>query len=111
MLKCAGNEDIITMKADDTGDVVTFMFESPGTFPTLLPSPAPSSTSETTCRMPPAVPSPRLRVDCGVRARSRPRDRARPFRRFQTRPVGAVLKNQIRVSGDGDTRLDLDARR
>ena len=30
MLKCAGNEDIITMKADDTGDVVTFMFESPG---------------------------------------------------------------------------------
>ena len=58
MLKCAGNEDIITMKADDTGDVVTFMFESPGTFPTLLPSPAPSSTSETTCRMPPAVPSP-----------------------------------------------------
>jgi len=29
MLKCAGNEDIITMKADDTGDVVTFMFESP----------------------------------------------------------------------------------
>jgi|AntAceMinimDraft_5_1070358.scaffolds.fasta_scaffold63156_1 hypothetical protein len=30
MLKCAGNDDIITMKADDTGDVVTFMFESPG---------------------------------------------------------------------------------
>lgn len=29
MLKCAGNEDIITMKADDQGDVVTFMFESP----------------------------------------------------------------------------------
>mmetsp|Transcript_25642 Transcript_25642/g.48592 ORF Transcript_25642/g.48592 Transcript_25642/m.48592 type:complete len:263 (-) Transcript_25642:518-1306(-) len=29
MLKCAGNDDIITMKADDTGDVVTFMFESP----------------------------------------------------------------------------------
>ena len=31
MLKCAGNEDAITMKADDAGDVVTFMFESPGT--------------------------------------------------------------------------------
>ena len=31
MLTCAGNDDIITMKADDTGDVVTFMFESPGT--------------------------------------------------------------------------------
>ncbi len=30
MLKCSGNDDIITMKADDTGDVVTFMFESPG---------------------------------------------------------------------------------
>ncbi len=30
MLKCAGNDDIITMKADDTSDVVTFMFESPG---------------------------------------------------------------------------------
>ena len=33
MLKCADNEDIITMKADDAGDVVTFMFESPGTSP------------------------------------------------------------------------------
>ena len=30
MLKCAGNDDIVTMKADDAGDVVTFMFESPG---------------------------------------------------------------------------------
>lgn len=30
MLKCAGNDDAITMKADDAGDVVTFMFESPG---------------------------------------------------------------------------------
>lgn len=29
MLKCAGNEDIITMKAEDNGDTVTFMFESP----------------------------------------------------------------------------------
>eukprot|EP00245_Coleochaete_scutata_P015767 TRINITY_DN7164_c0_g1_i1.p1 TRINITY_DN7164_c0_g1~~TRINITY_DN7164_c0_g1_i1.p1 ORF type:complete len:263 (+),score=61.73 TRINITY_DN7164_c0_g1_i1:194-982(+) len=29
MLKCAGNEDIITMKAEDEGDSVTFMFESP----------------------------------------------------------------------------------
>eukprot|EP00850_Spirogloea_muscicola_P005211 SM000023S07667 [mRNA] locus=s23:769223:770609:- [translate_table: standard] len=29
MLKCAGNEDIITVKADDEGDSVTFMFESP----------------------------------------------------------------------------------
>jgi len=29
MLKCAGNDDIVTMKADDNGDVVTFMFESP----------------------------------------------------------------------------------
>ncbi|KAH9303213.1 hypothetical protein KI387_014796, partial [Taxus chinensis] len=29
MLKCAGNDDIITIKADDGGDTVTFMFESP----------------------------------------------------------------------------------
>ena len=31
MLKCAGNDDAITMKADDGSDVVTFMFESPST--------------------------------------------------------------------------------
>jgi len=30
MLKCAGKDDIITMKADDTGDLVTFMFENKG---------------------------------------------------------------------------------
>jgi len=30
MLKCAGNDDIITIKADDNGDTVTFMFESTG---------------------------------------------------------------------------------
>ncbi|KAG6547893.1 hypothetical protein Mapa_010713 [Marchantia paleacea] len=29
MLKCAANDDIITMKADDGGDAVTFVFESP----------------------------------------------------------------------------------
>ena len=29
MLKCADNDDTITMKADDAGDVVTFMFENP----------------------------------------------------------------------------------
>lgn len=29
ILKCAGSEDIITLKAEDNGDVVTFMFESP----------------------------------------------------------------------------------
>ncbi|WOG94009.1 hypothetical protein DCAR_0313299 [Daucus carota subsp. sativus] len=29
MLRCAGNDDIVTMKADDDGDVITFMFESP----------------------------------------------------------------------------------
>eukprot|EP00891_Asterochloris_glomerata_P005635 jgi/Astpho2/5635/fgenesh1_pm.00079_%23_40_t len=28
MLKCAGNDDVITMKAEDNGDTVTFMFES-----------------------------------------------------------------------------------
>lgn len=29
ILKCAGNDDIITLKAEDEGDNVTFMFESP----------------------------------------------------------------------------------
>lgn len=29
MLKCCGNDDIITMKAEDTADTVTFCFESP----------------------------------------------------------------------------------
>ncbi|KAJ1696062.1 hypothetical protein LUZ63_004574 [Rhynchospora breviuscula] len=29
MLRCAGNDDIITIKADDGTDSVTFMFESP----------------------------------------------------------------------------------
>lgn len=29
MLRCAGNDDIITVKAEDDGDTVTFMFESP----------------------------------------------------------------------------------
>jgi proliferating cell nuclear antigen len=30
MLKCAGNNDIITLKAEDEADTITFMFESPG---------------------------------------------------------------------------------
>ena len=29
ILKCASNDDIITMKAQDSADVVTFVFESP----------------------------------------------------------------------------------
>ena len=29
ILKCAGNDDILTLKADDVGDSLTFMFESP----------------------------------------------------------------------------------
>ncbi|KAM1152198.1 hypothetical protein EV1_034495 [Malus domestica] len=29
MLRCAENDDIITIKADDGSDTVTFMFESP----------------------------------------------------------------------------------
>ena len=32
MLKCAGNDDIITIKADDGSDTVTFMFESPSMY-------------------------------------------------------------------------------
>lgn len=30
ILKCAANDDIITMKSDDNGDTITFIFESPG---------------------------------------------------------------------------------
>jgi proliferating cell nuclear antigen len=33
MLRCAGNDDIITIKADDGSDTVTFMFESPSKTP------------------------------------------------------------------------------
>merc|ERR1712028_248221 len=29
ILKCAGNDDVITMKAEDDSEVITFMFESP----------------------------------------------------------------------------------
>ena len=29
MLKCAGNDDVITMKAEDSADKMTLMFESP----------------------------------------------------------------------------------
>jgi proliferating cell nuclear antigen len=29
ILKCSGNDDIITLKAEDNGDQVSFMFESP----------------------------------------------------------------------------------
>ncbi|XP_062154581.1 proliferating cell nuclear antigen-like [Alnus glutinosa] len=29
MLKCAGDKDVVTIKADDGGDSITFMFESP----------------------------------------------------------------------------------
>ncbi len=28
-MKCAGNDDIITMSADDSGDTLTFKFDSP----------------------------------------------------------------------------------
>lgn len=30
ILKCAANDDIITMKSEDNGDTITFIFESPG---------------------------------------------------------------------------------
>jgi proliferating cell nuclear antigen len=29
VLKCAGADDVVTMKADDNGDTVSLMFESP----------------------------------------------------------------------------------
>ena len=38
MLKCAGNEDIITIKAEDQPDNVQFLFETPGLGPKALES-------------------------------------------------------------------------
>jgi len=32
ILKCAGNDDQVTMRADDNGDTVTFLFEAPNKF-------------------------------------------------------------------------------
>ena len=32
VLKCASNDDVITLKAGDNADTVTFMFESPSRF-------------------------------------------------------------------------------
>lgn len=29
ILKCAANDDVITMKSEDNGDTITFIFESP----------------------------------------------------------------------------------
>jgi proliferating cell nuclear antigen len=29
IMKCAGNDDVLTLKAEDEGDTLTFMFESP----------------------------------------------------------------------------------
>lgn len=46
MLKCAGNDDIITMKADEQGDTVTFMFESPSKRHCLVNSRLLSSSSQ-----------------------------------------------------------------
>lgn len=36
ILKCASNDDIITIKADDEADTVTFVFESPSKFEKLF---------------------------------------------------------------------------
>ncbi len=35
ILKCAGNDDAITMKSEDNGDTITFMFETPSEFAQL----------------------------------------------------------------------------
>ena len=32
IVKCAGNDDVLTLKAEDEGDTLTFMFESPSTY-------------------------------------------------------------------------------
>lgn len=35
MLRCASNDDIVTIKADDSADSITFMFESPSNVPII----------------------------------------------------------------------------
>jgi len=37
VLKCAGNEDTVTIRADDDADAATFIFESKSTPPALSP--------------------------------------------------------------------------
>ena len=32
ILKCAGNDDVITIKAGDNSDTITFVFESPSKY-------------------------------------------------------------------------------
>lgn len=32
MMKCAGNDDILTMRADDEADAIGFTFEAPSTY-------------------------------------------------------------------------------
>ena len=35
IIRCAGNDDIITIKTSDAGDTVTFVFESPSKYGSL----------------------------------------------------------------------------
>ena len=45
ILKCAGNEDAITMKSEDNGDTITFMFETPSACVSRPPACLPASVS------------------------------------------------------------------
>jgi hypothetical protein len=49
VLKCAGSDDIVTLKANDDGDTVTFMFESPSEFRTRRRV-RPCGNNGTTCQ-------------------------------------------------------------
>ena len=37
VVKCAGNDDVVTLKANDKADVLNLLFESPSTLKTLIP--------------------------------------------------------------------------
>ena len=53
VLKCSGNDDVVTLKADDAADTITVMFESKSTFPILVPAgprPPPVSWLKCLCR-------------------------------------------------------------
>ena len=61
MVKCAGNDDVVTLRADDNQDVLALLFENKSAFfppslpPSLLPSfpvyPLPSLCLSTPCAL------------------------------------------------------------
>jgi hypothetical protein len=95
MLKCADNEDIITMKADDAGDVVTFMFESPGTSSDRAPHLARDAGPRTRPKISPPYASvfqtpPRTSCQCALSRFRRNRAKVGTRRNDENRPASRV---------------------